>query len=326
MNNVVFTLFVYCYLVGMQSNYLFFLIHKCAGVSANITLVAVGGTVILTLLRYLLNRTFRLSGCFYSVSFFPVSILLLLLTPSIASVVVSLILLIIYVIIVRHNKYNRVFSSDVYLIIRKSLITMIVLFLCVVLCGMRSEIKTLVYATQRHIMYGDYEGALKVGEHSLATDSTLTFLRAYSLTHLNQLGERLFEYPLSATSNDLKFHGKNEDFFIKIDTAGFSERNNRDLALCALLMDKKLVAFVKSVSELNRGAIIVDSMPKHYREAIMLYNHLHINSLITYKNAVMQTNFNDFFEIQKKAISPRSKNNLTRTSYGDTYWWYYFYQ
>ena len=325
-NNVAFTLFVFCYFFGLQSNYLFFLIHRFTGVSANMTLVAIGATALLSLLQCLLNNTFRLHGRFHAFSFIPITVLLLLLTPSIISVLLGLILLIIYIRIVIHNKYNRIFSSDIYIIMRKNLIMMIFLFFCVALCGMRTEIKTLIYATQRHILNRDYNGALSVGENSLATDSTLTFFRAYSLNHQNLIGERLFEFPLSGKSTDLIFHGNKDELFIEIDSADLFEMSSHEFYLCALLLDKRLTTFVNKLSELYKGKLPTDSLPKHYREAIMLYNHLHVNSLIVYRNAVMQTNLDDFLDIQKNATSPSSKNNLTRSSYGNTYWWYYFYK
>ena len=53
------------------------------------------------------------------------------------------------------------------------------------------------------LMEGDNDEALRVGGRSLETDVSLTMLRIFALARQNQIGERLFSYPVRGTSADM---------------------------------------------------------------------------------------------------------------------------
>ena len=56
---------------------------------------------------------------------------------------------------------------------------------------------------ERCLMRHDWDGAALVGRKSLATDSSLTMLRAYALAKQGLLGEYLFNYPVIGNSRVL---------------------------------------------------------------------------------------------------------------------------
>lgn len=104
-----------------------------------------------------------------------------------------------------------------------------------------------------------------------------------------------------------------------------------DYYLCSLLLDRKLVEFVHSVPEFY---IVNDSMPRYYREAIVLARHRqHIaiqedqTEYHKYRDEVTETNFQEFMKIY---TSYRENANKQRKwcyeMYGDSYWYYFFFQ
>ncbi|MBR6998668.1 MAG: hypothetical protein IKI19_07720 [Prevotella sp.] len=69
------------------------------------------------------------------------------------------------------------------------------------------------------LMQGDADEALRVGHRSLESDASLTMLRAFALAQKGQLGERLFEYPISGTGADLlPLRGSNSHLLVMPDT------------------------------------------------------------------------------------------------------------
>lgn len=123
-----------------------------------------------------------------------------------------------------------------------------------------------------------------------------------------------------------------------------------DYMLTAYLLDRDLTGFVKELSYqldtvkiaanikgkqldtlqqrktdvLNAG---LKKLPRHYREALILYNHIHTNRLITYTNEVIDADYLDFHAIEQKAYkNPEERRSALQDSYSGTYWFYYFVQ
>lgn len=167
-----------------------------------------------------------------------------------------------------------------------------------------------------------YDEALKVGAKSLATDSSLTMLRIYALAATKQLPERLFEYPLVGGSAAMKPNGTTVKMLLHTDTRlRYVRKSARDYKLCALLLDRNLDAFAKEVVRLYG----TQNLPKHYREALALYKHLRANPVVVYQDNVMDADYNDYQEMEKKYANPTERKNMLRDSYGKTYWYYYDY-
>ena len=171
--------------------------------------------------------------------------------------------------------------------------------------------------TESLLLKRDYEGALRVGQKSLATDSSLTLLRIHALAKSHQMGERLFEYPLVGGSQVLIPNGKTA-LTVMYPNDKFVPVPQGDFVLCSYLLDRKIDAFAIKV---KRYYDLDSSLPKHYREALVLYNHLRSNPVVAYKHEVAETDFADFQKLMREC--GRNKARLCDV-YGNTYWYYYY--
>lgn len=191
-----------------------------------------------------------------------------------------------------------------------------------------------------------YDEALSVN-NSIA-DSSSTMLRAYALSKKGQLGDRLFEYRLCGGSDALLPNNESVkclissprgiynnvgvalrqqlrpiDYLIWIKKHGYAKSQLKDYLLCSYLMDKQLERFAQQLQEDE----ITDykKLPKHYREALILYNHTRSNPLITYHDEVLEADYSDFQSIIKGHSNKTERKSLIRSAYGNTYWYYYYY-
>lgn len=153
----------------------------------------------------------------------------------------------------------------------------------------KSEVKAYSYYKK-----GDITEALNVAKKSLNASHELTAARAFYLVKENKLSEHLFDYPqyygaeglLPPTEQTTPLHpdtiysrlGAKRDSqetaldylerVIKNDT--LPSRMLVDYYLCALLLDKKVVAFVEELPkyyDLKSN----EPLPKHYKEALLYY-------------------------------------------------------
>lgn len=196
----------------------------------------------------------------------------------------------------------------------------------------------------------DADGALDVVKHIGSSDENLTMLTAYALSRKNALAENLFEYRLKGGAGALMPDGRAVKFEILPDSSfyarlggwyvqrmptmkylDYQRRHNRmnrmaaDYLLCGYLMDGNLDAFAANIS---RYYTVNDSvsLPKHYREALTLYTHLHSAPRIIYKNNVMDADFQDYQKLENSIANKTERKNALRDTYGNTYWFYYQYR
>ncbi len=200
---------------------------------------------------------------------------------------------------------------------------------------------------ERALMKNDYTTALNIGSNALSTDTSLTMIRIYSLSRKGLLGERLFEYPLVGGSSALLPHGNHARLLMypehkiytylglriqqpmkPMDYLRFLERHHLlkrpavDYLLCGYLLDRDLDSFVRS---LPRYYDVKGSLPKHYREALTLYTHLHSAPSIIYHNNVMDADFQDYQDMERANRDKVIRRTKLRDIYGNTYWYYYQY-
>lgn len=196
----------------------------------------------------------------------------------------------------------------------------------------------------------DADGALDVMKSVSCSDENLTMLTAYALSRKNVLAENLFEYRLKGGSHVLMPDGRAIKFEILPDSSfyarlggwyvqrmstmkylDYQRRHNRmnrmavDYLLCGYLMDGNLDAFAANI---GKYYTVNDSvqLPKHYREALTLYTHLHSAPRIIYKNNVMDADFQDYQKLENSVADNVEKRNALRDTYGNTYWFYYQYR
>ncbi|MGL4851455.1 MAG: DUF6057 family protein [Phocaeicola sp.] len=203
-------------------------------------------------------------------------------------------------------------------------------------------------AIESAIKKREWVQAREVGINSLETTQTLTALRAFALSQEGMLGEYLFNYPQPYHSNGLlidplsasSIYYSADSIFAYLgaqpqtneSTASYLERIYRseegrytatDYYLCALLLDKKLESFA---SELALISFEEETLPRYYQEAAMLY--MLNDSTYTHapENLSMNEHLEQFLARQKELNAPIEEKNRMRREFGDTYWWYFFYQ
>ena len=197
------------------------------------------------------------------------------------------------------------------------------------------------------LMEHNYDEALRVGQKSLETDESLMMVRMYALSRKEQLGERLFSYPVVNTS-DAMLPTNNEarllkypvdsiyrylgaiprrsmrpmEYLAAIIRSGQAKPAAVDYLLCGYLIDKNLDQFA---GEIGRYYTVNDSLPRHYREALVLYTHQRSNPVLVYHDAVLDVDYEDYKQLEAayEPLNERKGKMLER--YANSYWYYYFY-
>ena len=171
-----------------------------------------------------------------------------------------------------------------------------------------SDVERYALRMQRLMDEGRYAEALHVGDRSDKTDERLLELRIEALGHEKQLGERLFAYPVKGGSHSLTIGGKS------LYSLG------GDYTLCASLIDKDLDRFVELLPQYYE---VDERLPRYYREALILYTHLRTNPKIVYHDAVMDTDYDDLQQLERKYPDRRARQVAVYRQYEGTYWYYY---
>jgi hypothetical protein len=96
-----------------------------------------------------------------------------------------------------------------------------------------------------------------------------------------------------------------------------------DYLLSGYLIDKQIDTFA---SELAKYYPINDSLPKHFREAMVLYTHLRSKPVAVYRNAVMDEDYDNFRELRNTYTRKMEQKGKVAEEYFGTYWYYYWYE
>ncbi len=322
-------------------------------------------TIVLYAFQLVVSKLTRFCGKFYALTFFPSLLVLSVLTtvnPDFERVPFSPVwiwlaplLLIIYIIIIVVFRKNKISSSasltrgtiagEMWI----NLLVLSVMFILVSAFGTTGKIFR--YRMQMEVLLkkNQYANALDVAETYPHTDESLTMLRAYALSRTGQMGERLFEYPVAGGSNSLLPNGTTVrsymvadyeitkplsirkkgkevsamDYLTYIYDNGIAMKPVTDYLLCGYLMDRNLDAFVKLLKK--KYDTTSPTLPKHYKEALTLYNHLRSHPLIVYRDEVMETDYSDFQKIEHQFDNQTERMSYLKDFYGHTYWFYYRY-
>lgn len=362
---IVFLLFVFVYLYFFQADLLSMVQHVLSGGATHYDRTV--GTVVITAVLYLVHlgakRLGGLDRVCHALSYFPSLLLLAALTDVEVDFSVSPLrglwlwfaplLLAVYVFLSLAVKYNWIetlllsYSAPIS-VLWKNLLLMACMFIAVCLCGNNDSVLHYRLRVERLLGSGAYSKALMVGEKSDETDASLTMLCTYALSRSGQLGERLFEFPLTGGSYALLPDGKGvrcllypEDrivralsirkkgdmtpmeYLLYIERNGLGRKPVTDYILCGYLLDKNIDAFVDVIR--RKYSLTSPSLPKHYKEALTLYTHLRSNPVLVFHNEVLDADYADFQKLERKYTDLRERESYVRDMYGDTYWFYYFY-
>ena len=189
-----------------------------------------------------------------------------------------------------------------------------------------------------------------MGKNSDDASRELTVMRAYILAANGLLGEHFFEYPqLYATEGLLPSmlrtsplvpdsvyallgatpmcDEKPETFLSRMAHSDSATTAARDYYLTSLLLEKRIFKFKEEINDLY-GFESVDSFPKHYREALLLYADIADSTeTVTFKidDEAMYARLDALRSEESKHSDVFVRGNYVRRHFGDTYWWYFLY-
>ncbi len=340
---VVFITFTFCYLYFYQADVLAATQYVLSGGKTryNRLIGAILITAILYLIHISVSSLSHIKGRFFALNYFPSFLFLSVFGNvniynsshplSVAWMWIAPTLLLLYGAAVHFIRQlqqyepkalsESLFSHTVWI----NVLALLVMSIAVELTAIENDVLHYRMRIEALLKEGKYTSALQIGEKSNATDESLVMLRAFALAHEKALGERLFEYPLTGGAKAL-IPDKNSSciIFPEIQIRRFASTNAADdYRLCAYLMDKDLESFVKSVGKCYD--LSSKTLPKHYREALTLYTHRHSNPIISYHNNVMDADYEDMMNMERKEHNLIKRKNAVKDGYQNTYWYYYFY-
>lgn len=245
---------------------------------------------------------------------------------------------------VEYDKAFALFSQPMWI----NMLIMALLIICVAWIGNSNAVLHYRMKVERCLLEGNIDGALKVGKKSLESDADLTMLRMYALARKGTMGENLFEYPVKAKSSQMlptdslstlmmypvdslyRFLGaRPASRMLPMRYLQLLERRDSvpnpavaDYQLCGYLIDRQLDKFA---SEIERYYTINDSLPRHYREALTLYTHLRSHPVVVYHQTVMDVDYSNLRELEKKYPQLTERKGKVEEQYRNTYWYYYEY-
>lgn len=320
-------------------------------------------TIVLLIFRWGINGLMGLKGPVRALSYFPSCLLLGVLTDvernvfhggSIADKWIWLLPLLLLIYVGVTFTLRRVFrlwlnrEGSVWGLANSNLAILTLLCLMTVCIGNSDVNFHHELAIEKAIRNKDYAEARMVGVKSLEATRTLTALRAYALSLEGTMGEHLFEYPQYYGAEGLLFAPRSQetlqlnadslyaylgaapsatekpvDYLSRICRNETGKYTALDYYLSALLLDKQLDRFV---SEVKTYCFEQDTLPRYYREAMLLYRHTRPDYAEEGQDTLMMQRLDDYLSRQKEFASSQEAKNFMRREYGDTYWWYYHYQ
>lgn len=265
------------------------------------------GTLLITLTLFLLHMGMlaltRLTRSWHALTYFPSFLLLGMLTgisPHVTDTfhlqvnpLVFLGLLLAYLVAVVFARKGEAFPQHPSAIAYRNLFCMGAMMLMTGLLGNGDKRFHAYMKAENNLLHGDAPTALAALDGLSLSDSTLTMLRAFALSQMGQLGDRLFEWQPVGGSDALLPDGKAvrlllfpesrfyqsmgvwvsprpeaRRYFERAATSPHRSRAVGDYQLCAYLLDRDLDAFARMLPAYYSPA---DSLlPRYYREALDL--------------------------------------------------------
>lgn len=259
---------------------------------------------VLALLPYSLCHKLHLTPQTYSLGFVPSFIVTTIMAQEkfVLSTVIGAAVIIIFltILIVRKKQiHTSIFFTN---------FAIIGLILIYTIWASNTNILThFKYKIAHYISLQDYTKALSVGETTLHIDSTVFNLRAQAMIANKSLPDDIFRYPIPKGHNTITYTDNNTSY--------------PDITLCNLLLHKDLKNFVEILPQYYD--INSETLPRHYKEALIVYMAKTIHTPLTYSDPTTLANYTDFINEMKKHHSPQIRSNRCRDLYGDSYFWYY---
>ena len=363
---IVFVLFSWCWLYYFQNDLLTMAQHVLSGglTHYNRFIGALVITITFLLLQNVVHKLTRLNKSFYALTFFPSMLLLGMITnitPDSEGGIthdfsgwVALVLLLVWggmsFLATKLQELDddpnpNIFSRSIWVNL------LILVFMMMITSGIGNTNAVFHYRMRAEncLLQGDVDGALAAGRKSLECDENLVMLRMYALARKDALGEKLFEYKVCGTSKTIlptdssstlllyptdsiyKFigaipaHKMEPMHYLNLVQRKDSVPNKvvNDYLLSGYLVDKQIDTFA---NEVGKCYSINDSLPKHFREAMVLYTHLRSKPVAVYHNTVMDEDYDNFRELRNKYSNKMKQKGKVEEQYSGTYWYYYWYE
>lgn len=201
---------------------------------------------------------------------------------------------------------------------------------------------------------GNPDEALRAGARSAETDESLTMLRLYALSQKGLIGDSLFSYPVCGTSNDMlplkdsrsrlllypvdslwSYFGSvrpSEDMTVHeyldaLSVDSLSTSALRDYRLSAMLIDRQLDSFVVALP--SYYPVVPDSLPRHYREALVLYYYNNVSDSTlraSCSDSLMIQRWQDFSDLRDQYSRNSEQQLRILEHFGRSYWTYYLFK
>lgn len=156
------------------------------------------------------------------------------------------------------------------------------------------------------------------------TDSTLTLLRFIAMDRMHNIADSAFTQPvvggLASLMRQRNIHP------LLVSRKFLMRRKSFDYRLCALLAERDLDTFAGMLSKrVNvNDSTACDSLPRHFKEALVLYQHLRSKPLTSYSDAVLEADYKDMRQLLNSCATTDERNYMLRQTYKNNYWSYYF--
>ncbi len=121
-------------------------------------------------------------------------------------------------------------------------------------------------------------------------------------------------------------------------TQCYDMRTDEERALAAENLEKRRKVLARKIGEKEaadsvREVLLTPSgaprkqmadLPRHYKEALVLYTHLNTVRVLTYHDSVTDADYEDFLKVSRAGYpSPAVRKAALRDAYFGTYWYYY---
>ncbi len=344
---IVFILFSFSYIYFYQTPTLTYEQHILSGgvtvyhpfISA--VIIAVVGMIV----QFFINNICRLtSGC-HALTFFPSMVLLAFLAcgendgngglvagNSIWIIAGSLLIYFAVMFAVRKMSPSAKLPKEPFLLSKELTLNLCVMALMMFFVIRNSNNDSLLHrqvVAEKQLVAQDYENLAKEGQNREGysypeTNPTLTLLRYIALDKRGELAEKLFTQPvIGSTASLCRLEGITP---LVVRKKMLSRYKGFDYHLCAFLCDKDLDSFAclltDSIDISKPG--ICDSLPIHYREALVLYRHQRSNPVSVYNDSIVEADYNDLQQMMRSSKTKNLRRDNLRRNYQTTYWNYYY--
>lgn len=338
---IIFCLFSFLYIYFYQTPTLTYEQHVLSGgVTVYHPLIsAILITVVAQVLQIIVTSVTGLRGGSHALTYLPSMLGLAIITSGVPDGNGALLspfwfwlilpLLVVYVCVIRIvqqwlNASSRAVSLVASGTLSINLFTLFVMMLFVCSMSNGSELFHRQVTAEQQLLRQDYATLAHEGKNRETTDTTLTLLRAIAMDKQHTLADSFFTQPVAAgTASLMRLENVRP---LMVSKRFLMRRKSNDYRLCALLAGRDLDGFARlitkccDVSKPNAK----DSLPQHFREALVLYQHQRSHPLTHFSDSILEADYSDFRKLLATCPTPALRQHQLRLNYANTYWRYYY--